>query len=183
MSALEWLARLIWWFLPAGVANMTPVLMGQHFLWLAKPMDGGALLWGQPLFGKNKTWRGLICGTVAGGLFFLLQRCAALLWPEALSLGIYDYSVFPWWFGVLFAAAALGGDLLKSFFKRRFRIPPGQTWFPFDQFDYLVGPTLCNLLFAPVDTMMWVVILSTGIVFHVGVNRIGYRLNLKTTPW
>ena len=35
--------------------------------------------------------------------------------------------------------AALGGDLIKSLFKRQVDIQPGQPWFPFDQCDWLIG--------------------------------------------
>ena len=46
--------------------------------------------------------------------------------------------------GPLFAIGALGGDALKSFFKRQVGIRPGGTWFPFDQIDYIIGGAIAS---------------------------------------
>ena len=54
MGVLSWILRLLWFFLPVALANMAPVLVKQRLAWLAKPIDGGTML-----FGNHKTWRGL----------------------------------------------------------------------------------------------------------------------------
>ncbi|MBI2415338.1 MAG: CDP-archaeol synthase [Candidatus Kerfeldbacteria bacterium] len=183
MEVFEWIGRLVWFFLPAGLANMSPVLIAKHWQWLAQPIDGGHQLFGQPIFGSNKTWRGLLVGTLFGGALFSIQKLLAIIFPKFLELGVYDYRLFPWWFGFAFGAAALLSDLIKSFFKRRFRIAPGALWFPFDQVDYLIGPTLLIHWFYPVNALTWLIVLSLGIILHVVVNRLGYRWHFKATPW
>ena len=85
-----------------ALANGTPVLakraLGQSGAW---PVDGGLLLRdGRRLLGKSKTWRGVAVGCLAPAI--------AAPW-----LGL------SWQVGVLFGAAAMAGDLLSSFVKRR----------------------------------------------------------------
>ncbi|EKD78267.1 MAG: hypothetical protein ACD_41C00380G0001 [uncultured bacterium] len=99
------------------------------------------------------------------------------------AIAAYSYSDFPWWFGFVFGLFAILGDLLKSFVKRRFRIADGAVWFPFDQIDFLVGALLALELFIDIDVLTWVLVLSLGISLHILVNRIGYRLHFKATPW
>ena len=178
-----WIIQLGWFFMPVGVANMAPVLMKHRWLKLAVPMDGGRHLWGKPLFGSHKTWRGLIVAIIFGELTFLLEYFLVQNLPSLHWLPVYPYEYFPLWFGGLMGAAAILADLLKSFFKRRIGIAPGASWFPFDQIDLWVGGLLVTNLFYHVDALTWVIVLSVGISVHILVNRIGYHLGLKSTPW
>jgi CDP-2,3-bis-(O-geranylgeranyl)-sn-glycerol synthase len=66
--------QVLYFFLPAYLANMSPVLIGRRFGALAIPIDGGRTLWGKRILGDHKTWRGLLAGIVAGTLVFELQR-------------------------------------------------------------------------------------------------------------
>ena len=62
----EWWAAF-WFFLPAGIANMSPVL-ASRISWLKSwdtPLDFGKSFRGKPIFGKNKTWRGIVFGTLS----------------------------------------------------------------------------------------------------------------------
>jgi len=183
MDVIVWIGKLIWFFLPAGLANMSPVLVKKYWLGLAKPIDGGVKLWGESLFGAHKTWRGLLVGTIAGGVLFGLQKSLAIAHPIFQNIAAYDYRALPWWFGFLFGFAAIFGDLMKSFFKRRFHIPDGAMWFPFDQVDFYVTSAFVLGLFVSIDAISWFIILSLGIIVHIGVNRIGYKLKVKDTPW
>ena len=53
-------------FLPAGIANAVPVLVKKvpGLSKLKAPIDGGISFRGKRLLGANKTWRGLISGTL-----------------------------------------------------------------------------------------------------------------------
>ncbi len=183
MEALVWVGKLIWFFIPAGVANMAPVLFKHTLPFLAVPIDHNITLGGQPLFGKHKTWRGLLIGSICAGLVFILQKYLSTISTVFSSMSAYEYSNFPWWFGFLFGGFALLGDMLKSFFKRRFRIADGAMWFPFDQIDFVIGATFAISLFAFVDISTWLTVLGLAIFFHILVNRIGYHIGLKDTPW
>lgn len=92
------------------LANAAPVaarlVLGRRLQW---PIDGGRRLRdGQPLFGESKTWYGIVAA--------LLATAAA-----APLLGI------AWTIGVLIAAAAMLGDLISSFIKRRLDRPEHAT--------------------------------------------------------
>ena len=65
---------MLYLFLPAYLANMSPVLIRRRLTALAIPIDGGRTLWGKRILGDHKTWRGLLAGMVAGTLIFELQR-------------------------------------------------------------------------------------------------------------
>ena len=184
ISSMQFLGQLFWFFLPVATANMAPVIFKNQLLALAKPIDGGRLFRGQPLFGDHKTWRGLLVATLTGGVVFLLQWLLTEQFPEQLTnWAPFDLTQGPWWFGFLLGFGAIFGDLVKSFFKRRVNIAPGKTWFPFDQIDLIVFPLLMIGFFYPTTSTTIVVTLLLVPVLHVSVNRIGFWLHLKDTPW
>jgi len=147
----------IYFFLPAGVANMTPVL-------LTKIFGEGAPV-SERLFGAHKSWRGLIAGTAAGTLFFVLQRQ-----PIPLAAGF------------LMSAGALCGDLLKSFLKRRRHLPPGATWFPFDQIDYIAGAIAATAIVVPLSLRQIAIALVAFFVLHLIISAAGWLVRLKAHP-
>lgn len=98
------------------LANFSPIV-AQRFLgdrWAA-PLDGG-LRWrdGRPLLGRSKTWRGLLAAIAASTL-------------GAPLLG------FSFAAGALAGAAAMAGDALASFLKRRLGIASSGRAFGLDQ--------------------------------------------------
>lgn len=175
--------QLAYFFLPVAAANMAPVLFQHVTPFLAVPVDGGKSWKGKRILGDHKTWRGFIFGTLLGGVVFLLQLLLLAIFPDTRSWWAFESSAFPFYFGFLFGFSALFGDALKSFFKRRAGVPPGQRWFPFDQIDFLLTSTFLATLFVDVTAMMWFFILFFGIILHVGINRIGYWLHLEHTKW
>lgn len=183
MNLLNLLAQLTYFFLPAGIANMSPVLFKDRLVFLVQPVDGGKTLWGQPVFGSHKTWHGLFFATLIGGIFYLGQYGIALQVPQVRSWMLFDITQIPLWFGFVFAFSAIIGDLIKSFFKRRFHIASGKSWFPFDQIDFLLGASCAALLYFQFTQMMWFIIVSVGPLLHILVNRIAFFLRLKDTPW
>jgi CDP-2,3-bis-(O-geranylgeranyl)-sn-glycerol synthase len=181
MSLLQLILSCIWFFLPAGIANMSPsfatTLFGQ-----GKPIDGGKSWHHKRIFGDHKTWRGLVVGIAAGSLFFLLQ-----VWLYRLAVvrrfSIIDYSQTSVFMGVALGSGALFGDMVKSFIKRRVDIPPGTSWIPFDQIDYVLGGLLLTLPFAlQFSASAWQVWLTVIIIFfilHIIVNILGWAIGLK----
>src|SRR5579885_798527 len=90
------------------VANGAPLIAKKIFGgFRAHPVDAGAILRdGQRLFGPSKTIRGIIISAAATAV------CAACIGME-------------WTVGVLISAAAMAGDLLSSFIKRRMKLASG----------------------------------------------------------
>ncbi len=184
ISSMQFIGQLLWFFLPVATANMAPVLFKNQLNALAKPIDGGRLFRGQPLFGDHKTWRGLIVATLTGGVVFLVQWLLTQQFPQQLTnWAPFDITLGPWWFGFVLGFAAIFGDLVKSFFKRRVNIASGKTWFPFDQIDLIVFPLLTMGFFYPITSITIIVTQLLVPVLHVSVNRIGFWLHLKDTPW
>jgi CDP-2,3-bis-(O-geranylgeranyl)-sn-glycerol synthase len=163
----------IWFYLPAAIANMAPVLV------LSIPWN--TPLWEQGL-GPNKTWRGIIAGVFASVLVVLLQTYLAPHLPQKLLTVSYE-DTHPILLGILLGAGALGGDAIKSYFKRRLGIASGEKWWPFDQIDFIIGSTICvSLIFWPGLSLL-AVALSLTMFLHPAINQIGFRLGLKKVPW
>jgi CDP-2,3-bis-(O-geranylgeranyl)-sn-glycerol synthase len=171
--------------LPAYFANMVPVFAQRLglFKFLAKPIDGGRMIWGHPIFGGTKTWRGFVVGiAVAIVTAWLQYTLYSISFFQKISL--INYAEKPWFLlGFLFGFGALFGDLTKSFFKRRFDLKPGTPWIPFDQLDFVIG----SLIFvAPIYFPSWpavIVILLISSILHILTNQIGYLLGIKNTRW
>ena len=155
-------------FLPAGIANSTPPLLTKFF-GLRSAIDGGRSWRGQPLFGSHKTWLGLIGGTIAGIITFVLQR-------QFDHLAVPIFAAFTMSFG------ALAGDLAKSFFKRRFAVAPGKVWFPLDQIDYILGAILLTAPFLRLSLTTAAMIVVIYFVLHLIVSALGYLAGTKDTP-
>lgn len=176
----------LWFFIPAGLANIAPVLAVKIPLVnkLDTPIDGGVTIRGKRLLGANKTWRGIIAGILLATFTVAVQQIiVANSTPLAAILSPIDYAALPTFLlGSLFALGALGGDAIESFFKRQLDMPPGKAWVPFDQIDYIIGAIL---LTAPLVRLSWqqyawAIILWVGI--HFAVAYVGYLLKLKKTP-
>jgi CDP-2,3-bis-(O-geranylgeranyl)-sn-glycerol synthase len=171
------LLATLWFFLPAYVADMAPVLIGDRFASLARPIDGGRSWRGVRIFGAHKTWRGLVAGVVAGAAVGLVQ--------EALSAaGLHVGPVLPAAVPSGAAGAALGlgagvGDAVKSFLKRRAGIAPGGTWIPFDQLDFMAGAWLLVLPLAAPPALATLYALPVVFFGTIAVTAIGRGLGLK----
>lgn len=163
-------------FLPAGVANMAPVFTSKlPFIrnW-ETPMDFGKSYKGVRIFGKNKRWRGLISGIIAGTI-------TGLIIYEPFFADDYSRLTFAL-IAASMSAGALIGDAVESFFKRQRKIASGQPWFPFDQTDYIIGGLIFVLPFGVLH--LWLILWVVGLYFglHLVSSYIGYLLGLKELP-
>ncbi|MEZ0394055.1 MAG: CDP-2,3-bis-(O-geranylgeranyl)-sn-glycerol synthase [Desulfurococcaceae archaeon] len=178
MTQIEWvehLASFVAWFLelylPPMIANSSPVLIrGTH------PVDFGRnFVDGKRIFGSHKTWEGLLLGIVLGTLASL-----------STSMAFRDPSVAL--YGSIGALAALFGDLVGAFVKRRMDIRPGDPLPLVDQLDFALLATLAYYFIAP-DKLLehgpsYVVIsLILIALLHVLTNNAAYMLKLKDKRW
>lgn len=171
----EWWAAL-WFFLPAGAANLSPVIANRIPIlkrWNT-PMDFGRSWNGHRIFGDHKTWRGILFGAAVAVLVGWLQYRVITYSAESIWFIV--------WVSGLLGVGALFGDAVESMFKRRIGIKPGQSWFPFDQIDYIIG----GLLFAApfVDFSLGdvarIFVLYFGL--HLVFSYIGFLVGLKDKP-
>ncbi|HOS82247.1 MAG TPA: CDP-2,3-bis-(O-geranylgeranyl)-sn-glycerol synthase [Methanolinea sp.] len=165
--------------LPAYVPNSVAACFGG-----GRPIDGGRTLSdGTRIFGDGKTYRGFFAG-VAGGIIVGLVQMALQ--------GSLDLSFLPAQTPLsvlLLAVGALLGDLLKSFFKRRLKIPSGGKWPVADQYDLVAGAFLLLALFDPawllgavtLPVLFWILVLTP--LLHKMANVIGFITGVKDVPW
>jgi len=163
----------LYFFLPAYCANMAPILF-RWLPWGKKP------IWEKKL-GDHKTWRGLVVGIIFGTLIFLLQKWFHTLGFQQWSLIDYpDYSLL---LGVLLSSGALAGDLIKSYYKRKAEIKPGERWFPWDQLDFFFGAlTLSFIVYVPRPEVVLILFVVSPIL-HFLANALGYWLKINKKIW
>ena len=175
----------LWFFLPAGYANATPIVAAKLPLlkrWNT-PLDCGLTFRGKRVFGDSKTWRGLTCAAIVALLVFAIQRqLAAHLGSFSVYLQAIDYAHLSLILGLLLGLGALLGDAVESFFKRQCGIAPGQSWFPFDQVDYIIGACLLAAAIVVLPFKLYVWIVAMWLLLHLVFTYIGYRLHLKEAP-
>ncbi|WP_328187990.1 CDP-archaeol synthase [Marinobacter sp. OP 3.4] len=156
---------IVWLLVLLILANGSPVVaarLASHRF--SGAVDGGRR-WrdGQPVLGASKTWRGLVAGFVT---------CTAFAPVVGLDLA----------FGAIFAALALGGDLLSSFIKRRMGLEASARASGLDQLPESVLPVA--YAWASLDLPAWQ---ATGVVLlFVAGNMLSspllYRLGIRKRP-
>ncbi|HUD44159.1 MAG TPA: CDP-archaeol synthase [Patescibacteria group bacterium] len=176
---------ILWYFLPAGLANTAPIFAAK-ISWLKRftyPLDFYKKLNEKRIFGDHKTIRGIVAGIVVGIFIASLQ---SLLFSQASMLKTFIPNSFaqinPIWFGFLSAMGALGGDAIKSFFKRQMSIASGKSWFPYDQIDYIVGGVLLTAIIYPLSFGQYVLLFVIWFLLHPISTIVGYILKLKDSP-
>ena len=175
-------AETVWYFLPALIANIAPVIAAAYN-WLPalnSPLDRGITWKAKPLLGPHKTVRGVVVAVIFGSITGLLQYLAARSgWAPQQMFIAYDSVNFALVWGALLGCGAMLGDALKSFFKRRLNIPPGEMWAPWDQLDSVIGVLLVTQWFAPLPVTH---IISALIIIGcamVGTSMLGVKLGMK----
>lgn len=177
----------LWFLLPAALANSAPIFAQKlpGIRNLSAPIDGGRTFRGVELLGKHKTWRGIVSGVIVSTLILWLQQLAVahFSWAYSLTSPEVNYAALPiLLLGPLFGLGALGGDAVKSFFKRQRRIPSGRSWLPWDQLDYIIGGILVSLPFVVLRPILyvWIIILWFGM--HLLASYVGYKTGFKDSP-
>jgi hypothetical protein len=145
-----------------GGPVLTRLLLKDRF---AHAIDGGRLLVDQrPVFGPSKTWAGLISAAVFTGALAAPLGVSPIL---GLSIGL----------------AAMAGDLLSSFIKRRLglassRPAPGLDQLPESLFPALLAAGPMGL--AGLDILLTVMLF---IMIEIASSHLLYRLGLRTYPY
>jgi CDP-2,3-bis-(O-geranylgeranyl)-sn-glycerol synthase len=149
-----------------AVANGAPVLAAKIFgPRLAGPLDDGvAFLDGQPLLGKSKTVRGIVVAILS-----------SVMAAPLLGLG--------WKIGVAVGSAAMAGDLLSSFVKRRLKLASSSRATGLDQIPESLFPLLaCRgaLALSWLDIALGVAIFFAG---EVVLSLLLYKAHIRDRPY
>lgn len=174
------LIESLYFFLPALIANLFPVLV-RRVNFLKYPLDFGLYFRGERILGENKTIRGFLFGCLAGTLVYYAQVYLYEATLMFMNLSIFDYSVMHCSFGFWLSFGALFGDSFKSFFKRQIGIKAGATWPIIDQIDFVLGAFLFSFyLFVPSWKVILTLLLFSPILSFL-THRLGYYLKLIDT--
>lgn len=176
----ETIWQIILLILPAALANMAPVI----FSWVPffnVPVDFNYKIGGKPILGNHKTWRGLFSGIFLATVGIYLEKILFNYYPEWAILNYGEHSLFVW--GVLFGVGALGGDMLKSFFKRRVGVEPGKSWVPFDQIDWIFGSLVLVSFVQMLSWEIWVLAIIIFGLLHPIFNLLSYYLGIKNSKF
>jgi CDP-2,3-bis-(O-geranylgeranyl)-sn-glycerol synthase len=132
---------------------------------LARPLDSGGMFSdGQPVFGPSKTFRG---------------TAAAVLTTTAASplVGLTPT------IGATVGSAAMAGDLLSSFVKRRLNLPPSSQALGLDQIPESLFPMLaCR---GALSLTAAEIALGVGLFFggELVLSRLLFRVHLRDVPY
>ena len=162
MHPLLILRLLVLVTLANGVPVIAKKILGPRWAW---PLDGGVnFLDGRPLLGASKTLRGIVLGVLAST-------------AGAPVLGL------PWAIGLRAGAAAMAGDLLSSFLKRRLRLPSSARASGLDQVPESLFPFLACLGALPLSGLDIAVGVTAFFVGEVLLSRLLFKLRLRDRPY
>lgn len=168
--------------LPAAFANMAPVL-AKNIPFLKKPVDFEAKFRRKRLFGKNKTWRGVIAGVILAIIVVLIQKWL-FQYDLFRNISLIQYNNADIiLLGLLFGLGAMMGDLAGSFAKRQIGIKPGERFIFWDQTDWVIGSLVFISFYLKINLLVWVTSILLFFVLHIIVKHIGFFLKLEEKKW
>ena len=148
------------------IANAAPILMRallKSRFELAVDL-GYKLSDGQPVFGRSKTWRGILAALLATALASLL-----------FGFTIQD--------GLLVACYAVAGDLSASFLKRRLHLPSSSMAPLLDQVPESFLPAYMMRQVFGLDLQSVILLVLLFIVSELLLSHILFRWGLRNRPY
>jgi CDP-2,3-bis-(O-geranylgeranyl)-sn-glycerol synthase len=176
---------VFWFFAPAGFANVCAFASGK-IPWVKNfsyPIDFYKKFRGNRILGDHKTFRGFIFAIIGSVCIVYLQTLLYNNFVFLRQISSFNYNTInPFLFGFLSGFGALAGDSIKSFFKRQMNIPPGKSWVPFDQIDYILGGLLFTSLYIRLSFYQYLLLFFLWFLLHPIVTLIGWLMKLKEEP-
>ena len=179
---MEFVLKTVWFLLPSGFANMAPIVAAKLLPRWTAPVDYDRTFGEIRIFGDHKTIRGIVSGLLVAAFVFYLQRLAYARYADVRKISFFDYGDHSLWLGALLGAGSLGGDLVKSFVKRRIGIAPGHSWIPFDQIDWMIGTLFVAAFIVPIDIRFVLASVLLALGLSMLIKWVGYLLRLNETP-
>ena len=182
MAEHYWLLILqcFYFMLPAYFANMAPVIVKKINI-LNLPIDFNKKISNKPLFGKNKTFRGLVFGV----LFAIIIAYIQFIFYNNNFLSDFALTDYSNWLllGFLMGFGAIFGDLVKSFVKRRLNYEPGKPFVPWDQTDFVIGALIFVFPLVTLSISKIIIIIILSFVLHIIVNHLAFYTGVRKEKW
>lgn len=183
---LEFILQAVSLLIPLVFSGLVLIacIKARLFVGLDVPIDGARMWRGKPLFGRNKTYRGVlvhfVAAIIACGVLWALEPYASWVSPV--------YNCGPVLLGSVFASAYIAGELLNSFIKRRLGVPAGgfttsyfhnKVQYFFDTADgiIVVGLALGFIFAVPWGQVLLAVIIAYFV--HGAIDALMRKLGLK----
>ena len=140
------------------------------------------------LFGRNKTWRGLVIVPVLTAIGAVLLFPLEALWPHlGWQSPLNGHSLLL--AGLCGGAGYVLAELPNSWFKRQLGIAPGETpdqhrwlFLTLDQVDSGIGAALAFMLYPGIDGLTALVYVLTFPAVALLVKRALFMAKLKSSP-
>jgi CDP-diglyceride synthetase len=178
------------------------VVKARLFQSLSVPLDGNRTFGGKPIFGPNKTWRGVVVNIVCAALIGAVQGAWGGAWAARGGLGVIDFEAIGarlglsgtaalalgyGWVNAVFGLGYVLGELPNSFAKRRVGIEPGKTgarligafFFLLDQGDSVIAGLGLGLLVFHYGWPIFVVGAACGTALHLFINASLYFTKVR----
>ena len=168
-----------------GILHMV-VVKKRWFASLATPIDGGRTLGGLPIFGDNKTWRGLLVAVAAAVVGVWIQR--DVIGARVGAVAVVDYAAAnPIFLGAALGLGAMLGELPNSFVKRQLDVAPGTTargaravvFYLWDQVDMLMLTWPLLLPWVTPSLRLVATTFALAVTVHPLVSLIGYLVGAR----
>lgn len=148
------------------LANGSPVLakriFGDRFSY---PVDAGLVLNDRrPLFGPSKTIRGVLSSVI-------VTSTGSLLIGQGLAMGM------------LVAVAAMIGDLISSFLKRRLEYPASSRATGLDQIPESLLPLLASRYFVPMSVFDMAATLTIFVIGEIILSPLLHLARIRDKPY
>jgi CDP-2,3-bis-(O-geranylgeranyl)-sn-glycerol synthase len=181
LNILIFIGNTIYTMFPAIAANMAPAITRKISI-MNYPLDFNKILFGKPILGSNKTFRGLISGILFSIIIINIQYI--LFKYAGFNFTLYDFDLINYQLlGFLLGFGVIAGDAIKSFFKRRFDILPGKSFIPWDQIDSSLGALLFGKIAWDYSWVAGITIVILTFIIHVIIRHIGYYLGIVENKW
>lgn len=163
----------LWFIAPAYAANAFPPLLKGR-----KPVDNGAKFGKHRILGDGKTVEGTLGGIGFGIFVGFIQIYFQKIIPSGLGLMEMSIQVI-----VLLSVGAILGDLVNSFFKRRFGIQRGERVTLINRLDFLFGALILSYPFVKIGWEYVIILVILTPVMHKLANILAFALNIKKVPY
>jgi CDP-2,3-bis-(O-geranylgeranyl)-sn-glycerol synthase len=149
-----------------AIANGAPViakkLLGQLF---ACPLDAGRCFAdGRPILGSAKTVRGVVLAIIATTIS---APFLAVSWKTGAAIG----------------GAAMVGDLISSFTKRRMKLPPSSKALGIDQIPESLLPAMVGMSLLGLDFGDVIAVVALFFAGELILSHVLFRLHIREQPY